>query len=56
MLVFYSTPSQDVSNLIKIWIDMMRPVTQHLIDENSEQWAPTLSYYKIIENIEKDIA
>ena len=35
---------------------MMRPITQHLIDENSKQWPPTLSFHKSIENIENAIA
>ena len=48
--------SQDVVNLVKIWLDMMRPVSHHLLHERCEQFAPSLNYYKIIENIEKDIA
>ena len=48
--------NESVTDLVKIWIDMMRPITQHLIDENSKQWPPTLSYHKSIENIENAIA
>ena len=47
---------ESVTDLVKIWIDMMRPITRHLIDENREQWPPTLSYHKSIENIENAIA
>ena len=48
--------NESVTDLVKIWIDMMRPITQYLIDETSEQWPPTLSYHKSIENIENAIA
>ena len=51
-----SSPSQDVVNLIKIWIDMMRPVTHHTLHQRCEQFAPTLEYYKVMEEIEKDIS
>ena len=48
--------NESVMDLFNIWIDMMRPITQHLIDENSEQWTATFSFCKSIENIEKAIA
>ena len=51
-----SSPSHDVVNLIKIWIDMMRPVTHHTLHQRCEQFAPTLEYYKVMEEIEKDIS
>ena len=51
-----SNPSQDVVNLIKIWIDMMRPVTRHTLHERCDQFAPTLDYYRVMGEIEKDIA
>ena len=51
-----SNPSQDVVNLIKIWIDMMCPVTHHTLHQRCEQFAPTLDYYKVMEEIEKDIS
>ena len=51
-----SSPSQDVVDLIKIWIDMMRPVTHHTLHQRCEQFAPTLEYYKVMEEIEKDIS
>ena len=51
-----SNPSQDVVNLIKIWIDMMCPVTHHTLHQRCEQFAPTLDYYKVMEEIQKDIA
>ena len=41
-----------VSELIKIWLDMMRPVTQHLVDESCVCWHPTLVYYNSIAKIE----
>ena len=51
-----SSPSQDVVNLIKTWIDMMRPVTHHTLHQRCEQFAPTLEYYKVMEEIKKDIS
>ena len=47
--------NMSVMDLTKIWLDMMRPITQHVVDENSEQWHPTLSYCNIITNIEEAI-
>ena len=44
-----------VTYLVKIWLDMMRPITHHLVDENSEQWSPSLGYCDTIRNIEKAI-
>ena len=44
-----------VPDLTKIWLDMMRPITQHIVDENSKQWHPSLSYCKTITNIEEAI-
>ena len=51
-----SNPSQDVTNLIKIWIDMMRPVMHHTLHPRCEQFAPTLEYYNRMQEIEIDIA
>ena len=45
-----------VTDLVKMWIDMMRAITQHLIDENCTQWRTSLTYNKSIENIENAIA
>ena len=45
-----------VTNLVKMWINMMRAITQHLIDENCTQWCTSLTYNKSIENIENAIA
>ena len=35
---------------------MMRSITQHINDESCDQWHPTLSYCKIITDIEKTIS
>ena len=35
---------------------MMCPVTHHTLHQRCEQFAPTLDYYKVMEEIEKDIA
>ena len=35
---------------------MMRPVMHHTFHQRCEQFAPTLDYYKVMEEIEKDIA
>ena len=51
-----SSPSQDVVNLIKIWIDMMRPVTHHMLHQRCDQFAPSLDYYKVMKEIERDIS
>ena len=51
-----SSPSQDVVNLIKIWIDMMHPVTHHTLHQRCDHFAPSLDYYKVMEEIEKDIS
>ena len=48
--------NSSVIDLINIWLNMMRSITQHIIDENCDQWHPTLSYCKIISDIEKAIA
>ena len=45
--------NSSVTDLSKIWLDMMRLITQHINDENCDQWHPTLSYSKIISDIEK---
>ena len=48
--------NESVTDLIKNWIDMMRPITQHLVDENSERWNPSIPYYNVVESIEYAIA
>ena len=48
--------SQDVVNLIKIWIDMMRPVTHHTLHPRCDQFVPTLGYHNVMQEIEQDIA
>ena len=45
-----------VTDLVKMWIDMMRANTQHMIDENCAQWHTSLAYNKSIENLENAIA
>ena len=45
-----------VANLMKMWVDMMRPHTQHTIDDNCKQWNPSQTYNKCIENIESVIS
>ena len=45
-----------VTDLIKNWINMMCPITHHLVDENSERWHPSIPYYNVIESIEYAIA
>ena len=45
-----------VTNLTKIWIDMMRPHTQHIIDDQCKEWHPSLVYNKSIDNIEAAIS
>ena len=45
-----------VTDLVKMWIDMMRANTQHMIDENCAQWHTSLGYNKSIENLENAIA
>ena len=45
-----------VANLMKMWVDMMRPHTQHTIDDNCKQWNPLQTYNKCIENIESVIS
>ena len=41
-----------VSDLIKVWIDMMRANTQHMLIEDATRWNSSLGYNKSIENIE----
>ena len=45
-----------VTDLVKMWIDMMRANTQHMIDENCTQCHTSLAYNKSIENLENAIA
>ena len=45
-----------VANLMKMWVDMMRPHMQHTIDDNCKQWNPSQTYNKCIENIESVIS
>ena len=45
-----------VTDLVKMWIDMMRANTQHMIDENCAQWHTSVGYNKCIENLENTIA
>ena len=45
-----------VTDLVKMWIDMMHANTQHMIDENCAQWHTSLAYNKSIENLENAIA
>ena len=45
-----------VTDLVKMWIDMMRANTQHMIDENCAQWHTSMGYNKSIENLENAIA
>ena len=45
-----------VTDLVKMWIDMMRANTQHMIDENCAQWHTSIAYNKSIENLENTIA
>ena len=40
-----------VSDLMKVWLDMMHANTQHTID-NSIKWSSSLGYNKSIENVE----
>ena len=47
---------RSVTDLVKMWIDMMRANTQHMIDENCAQWHTSLAYNKSIENLENAIA
>ena len=48
--------STSVTNLTKIWIDMMRPHTQHIIDDQCKEWRPSLTFNKTIDSIEAAIA
>ena len=48
--------NESVADLIKNWIDTMRPITQHLVDENSERWTPSIPYYNVVESIKYAIA
>ena len=48
--------STSVTNLTKIWIDMMRPHTQHIIDDQCKEWRPSITFNKAIDNIEEAIA
>ena len=48
--------STSVTNLTKIWIDMMRPHTQHIIDDPCKEWRPSVTFNKAIDNIEEAIA
>ena len=41
-----------VADLIRMWVDLMRANTQHVIDKNSSKWHSSLGYKKFIENIE----
>ena len=41
-----------VSDLIKVWIDMMHAITQHTLIEDATRWNSSLGYNKSIENIE----
>ena len=45
-----------VTDLVKMWIDMMRANMQHMIDENCAQWHTSLAYNNSIENLENAIA
>ena len=45
-----------VTDLVKMWIDMMRANTQHMIDENCTQWHTSFAYNKSIENLENATA
>ena len=47
--------STSVTNLTKIWIDMMRPHTQH-IDDQCKEWRPSLTFNKTIDSTEVAIA
>ena len=48
--------NESVADLIKNWTDTMPPITQHLVDENSERWTPSIPYYNVVESIEYAIA
>ena len=41
-----------ISDLIKVWIDMIRANTQHTIDASATKWNSSLGYNRSIENIE----
>ena len=41
-----------MSDLIKVWIDMMRANTQHTLIEDATRWNSSLGYNKSTENIE----
>ena len=45
-----------VTNLTKIWIDLMRPHTQHIINNECKEWRPSQVYNKTIDAIEAAIA
>ena len=45
-----------VTDLVKIWIVIMRANTQHMIEENCTQWRTSIGYNKSIENLENVIA
>ena len=46
----------NAQELITLWINMTRPITQHLLDKNAERWYPSIPYYGVIANIEFYIA
>ena len=39
-----------------MWLDLMRPHTHHINDENCKQWHPSAVYNKTIDNIETVIS
>ena len=41
-----------VYDLINVWVDLMKPNTQHMSDGNSTKWHSSLGYNKRIENVE----
>ena len=45
-----------VPNLIQTWLDLMRPLTHNLIDDQCKEMESTASYKRAIENVEKSIA
>ena len=43
-------------DLINVWIDLVRPTTQHISDGNSSKWHSSLGYNKCMENVEMVIS
>ena len=43
-------------DLINVWIDLVRPMTQHISDGNSTKWHSSLGYNKCMEKVEMVIS